>query len=102
MLTVVSQSPYTTLLRLTYEFSGGHGPAEPDALLRVYHDARMVEVEDLRQDTLPTNRLFEAPGLLNKWRANLFVSKWLAFCLQQQHIFVADAGTSTALTADPC
>ena len=100
VLTVVSQAPYTTLLRLTYEFSESHGPAEPDALLRVYHDAQMVEVEDLRQHTLPTDRLFEAPGLLNKWRANLFVSKWLAFCLQQQHLFVADVNSTYALMVD--
>ncbi len=91
-LTIVEQTPYTTLLRLTYEFpqAGGDLP-DPDVLLRVYHDAQQVEVEDLRQQNLPTHRLFEPPGLLNKWRLNLFVSKWLAFCLRQGHLFVGDA-----------
>lgn len=91
LLTVIEQTPYTTLLRLTYRFDDEQqGDSEPDALLRVYHDARQVEVEDLRQQVLPTKRLYEAPGLLNRWRLNLFVSKWLLFCLQQGHLFVED------------
>ena len=90
-LTIVEQTPYTTLLRLTYEFPAGDGGlSDPDVVLRVYHDARQVEVEDLRQQNLPTVRLFEAPGLLNKWRLNLFVFKWLAFCVRQGHLFVDD------------
>ncbi len=90
-LTILEQTPYTTLLRLTYQFSAAGGAlSDPDVLLRVYHDARQVEVEDLRQQNLPTQRLYEAPGLLNKWRLNLFVSKWLAFCLGQGHLFVDD------------
>lgn len=99
-LTIVEQTPYTTLLRLTYRFSDSEGGmAEPDALLRVYHDARQVEVEELRQKTLPTHRLYEAPGLMNKWRVNLFVFRWLIFCLRQGHLFVDDV---TALREPAC
>ncbi|MCB1924355.1 MAG: DUF1249 domain-containing protein [Gammaproteobacteria bacterium] len=88
-LTVVEQTRYTSLVRLTYHFTLDDGSStEPDALLRVYHDAQQVEVEDLRQQVLPTHRLFEAPGLLNKWRLNLFVSRWLMFCVSQGHLFV--------------
>jgi len=90
-LTIVEQTPYTTLLRLTYEFPQADGGlSDPNVLLRVYHDARQVEVEDLRQQNLPTRKLYEAPGLINKWRLNLFVSKWLAFCVGQGHLFVDD------------
>jgi len=90
-LTILEQTPYTTLLRLTYRFPHADGgTSDPDALLRVYHDARQVEVEDLRQQALPTDRLYEAPGLVNKWRLNLFVAKWLAFCLGQGHLFIDD------------
>lgn len=90
-LTIVEQTPYTTLLRLTYHFTLDDGrTADPDALLRVYHDARQVEVEDLRQQNLPTERAYEAPGLLNKWRLNMFVSRWLLFCVRQGHLFVDD------------
>jgi uncharacterized protein YqiB (DUF1249 family) len=99
-LTIVEQTPYTTLLRLTYRFPHADGGvADPDALLRVYHDARQVEVEDLRQQVLPTRRLYEAPGLLNKWRLNLFVAKWLVFCVRQGHLFVDDV---TALRQPAC
>lgn len=91
LLTIVEQTRYTTLIRLTYAFpEDGTQAPDPDALLRVYHDARQVEVENLRQETLPTERLYEAPGLANKWRLNLFVAKWLAFCLRQGHLFVDD------------
>lgn len=90
-LTIVEQTPYTTLLRLTYEFPQAEGGlSDPNVLLRVYHDARQVEVEDLRQQNLPIRKLYEAPGLINKWRLNLFVSKWLVFCVGQGHMFVDD------------
>jgi uncharacterized protein YqiB (DUF1249 family) len=99
-LRIIEQTPYTTLLRLTYEFPHDSDEvADPDALLRVYHDARQVEVEDLRQQTLPTQRLYEAPGLENKWRLNLFVGRWLAFCVHQGHLFVDDL---TALREPAC
>jgi uncharacterized protein YqiB (DUF1249 family) len=99
-LTILEQTPYTTLLRLTYEFANADGGlSDPDVLLRVYHDARQVEVENLRQQNLPTRRLYEAPGLMNKWRLNLFVSKWLAFCVRQGHLFGDDV---TALRQPAC
>jgi uncharacterized protein YqiB (DUF1249 family) len=99
-LAVLEQTPYTTLVRLTYKFRHDRDSelvADPDALLRVYHDARQVEVEDLRQQVLPVERLYEAPGLENKWRLNLFVAKWLAFCASQGHSFVPEV----AEQADP-
>ncbi|MCG6967223.1 MAG: DUF1249 domain-containing protein [Chromatiaceae bacterium] len=99
-LTIIEQTPYTTLLRLTYHFLHPEGGlSDPDVLLRVYHDARQVEVEDLRQQALPTRRLYEAPGLMNKWRLNLFVSKWLSYCLCQGHLFVDDV---TSLREPAC
>lgn len=91
-LHILEQARYTTLLRLTHRFEGGTGPGqEPDAVLRAYHDARQVEVLELRQQDLPLERLFESPGLRNRWRANLFVSRWLAFCARQGHRFPSQA-----------
>ncbi len=90
-LEIVEQTRYTSLIRLTYRFlHADGGVSDPDALLRVYHDARQVEVEDLRQQALPTARLYEPPGLENKWRLNLFVSRWLVYCVGQGHLFVDD------------
>jgi hypothetical protein len=90
-LSVLEQARYTTLIHLTYYFQHAQGQKpDPDATLRIYHDARQVEVLDLRQRALPMERLYDAPALLNKWRANLFVSKWLAFCNYQGHYFTGD------------
>jgi uncharacterized protein YqiB (DUF1249 family) len=88
-LEVLEHTRYTSLIHLTYYFVQKNGQTEPDpdAILRLYHDARQLEVMELRQSNLPTENLYEAPGLLNKWQANLFVAKWLDFCTQQQHQF---------------
>jgi hypothetical protein len=87
-LEVLEQSRYTSTVRLTYYFCDGAARVpEPDVTLRVYHDARQVELCELRAGALPVARLFEAPGLEQKWRVNLFVSKWLAFCRRQGHRF---------------
>jgi len=87
-LDVIEQAAYTTTLRLTYWFDEhlGRSP-DPDATLRVYHDARQVEVLDLRQQTLPVGRLFESPALAHKWKASVFLSKWLWYCVRNGHRF---------------
>ena len=85
-LEILEQSPYTTLLHLTYFFNN-HAQPDPDALLRIYHDSRQLEVINLKQQTLPVIRKFDHPGLQLKWRANVFISKWLSYCLFQQHAF---------------
>lgn len=107
-LEIIEQAPYTTLLRLTYFFPHNDGKvhripeADPDALLRVYHDAAQVEVLDLRQTSLPIRRHYQYPALATKWRANLFLSKWLAYCLNQGHRFesggTVDAGVTDHLS----
>jgi uncharacterized protein YqiB (DUF1249 family) len=87
-LTILEQTAYTTLLQLTHLFP--HDPGvdpDPDASLRVYRDACQVEVIELRQSVLPLARLYDHPGLEQKWRANLFVARWLRFCLAQGHCF---------------
>lgn len=99
-LEVVEHSRYTSLVHLTYFFEHEQGQEpEPDVLLRVYHDTEQVEVIDLKQSSLPVNSLYEAPGLLNKWQVNLFVSKWLAFCVHQGHRFSPRSATNPAVAA---
>ena len=87
-LEVLEHTPYTSLVRLTHMF--GHDAMrepDPDARLRIYHDARQAEVIDLRQSVLPLGRMYDAPGLVQKWRANHFAWRWLQFCLTQGHEF---------------
>ncbi|MCP4996201.1 MAG: DUF1249 domain-containing protein [Gammaproteobacteria bacterium] len=85
---VLEQTPYTTLVHLTYYFSHIAGSLpDPDATLRIYYDSAQVEVLDLRQHALPLGRGPEWPTLEQKWKANLFFSKWLSYCVQQRHQF---------------
>lgn len=89
-LEVMEQTPYTTVVHLTYYFAHEQGQqADPDALLRVYHDARQIEVINLRQQVLPMKGGYQHPSLYNKWKVNVFLSKWLSFCKVQEHQFQA-------------
>lgn len=103
-LQVLEHTRYTSLVHLTYFFDHDQASVpEPDVLLRVYHDAWQVEVIDLKQSSLPVQSLYEAPGLLNKWQVNLFISKWLAFCVFQGHGFTRHAQESGVTTGEfPC
>ncbi len=94
-LRIEEQTPYTTLVRLTYLFPNAEERLpDPDALLRIYHDARQTEILELRQKVLPLNSGPQLPTLRQKWRANLFLSKWLIFSIQQGHGFSTEAPTA--------
>jgi len=97
-LQVLEQTAYTSLVRLTHYFvDDGH--CEPDAELRIYHDARQVEVVNLRQSALPMERLYDHPGLEQKWKANQFVARWLLFCLSQGHLFAGEENSDDDASA---
>lgn len=103
-LTIDEQSRYTSTLRLTYFLheglaAGGQQALEPDARLRAYHDAEQVEVLSLRQTVLPILSHYDYPALAAKWRANLFLSKWLGYCLREGHRF---SGSASANAAGDC
>jgi len=89
-LEILEQTPYTTLLHLTHYFSheAGQQP-DPDARLRVYHDSRQAEVIDLRQKQFLLHGGAQKSTLEQKWKTNLFLSKWLSYCLGQGHSFHA-------------
>jgi len=87
-LEVLEQTPYTTLVHITYYFNNVERPyAAPDATLRIYYDAKQVEVIDLKQSALPLDNEVHGNTLNQKWKANLFLSKWLIYCVQQGHLF---------------
>ncbi len=87
-LEVVEQTPYTTLVRLTYYFGhdGDHRP-DPNIELRIYHDARQAEVLRIRERDGSAIALGETSSLTRKWRVGVFLAKWLTYCLQQGHRF---------------
>ena len=97
-LEIQEQTPYTTLAHLTYFFPyRKEQHSDPDAVLRVYHDSRQVEVINLRQNALPLNEGRELPTLVQKWRINLFLSKWLSYCVEQEHRFDQNSMLDPAL-----
>jgi uncharacterized protein YqiB (DUF1249 family) len=114
VLTVLEQAPYTTELRLTHVFprsiaavGSGRGArrdsrplavphSDPDTRLRVYRDACQVEVLDMRQTALPIYSHYRHPALAAKWRANVFLSKWLGYCLREGHRFPATQTPASA------
>ncbi len=93
-LSVLERCKYTTRLRMTYRFDDGSGGYlfEPDLVLKVYHDARVIEVEQLtRRRTTSFNKLVD-----KKWRMNRFLFKWLGYCLHQGHYFQPISHLKTA------
>ncbi|WP_017925948.1 DUF1249 domain-containing protein [Thioalkalivibrio sp. HL-Eb18] len=102
-LEVLERTRYTTTLRLTYAFAGRDEPRlQPDARVRLFHDARQAEVlgrhcrrsgEDLVIDTIAGH-----PGLGCRWRHNRFLFKWLRYCLRQGHRFRPDATPAPLVT----
>jgi uncharacterized protein YqiB (DUF1249 family) len=124
-LDVIDQARYTTTLRLTYRFpsqddslSQNHfgcqndplndetdqtqsWHADPDAYLRVCHDARQVEVISLRQTVLPLFGEDRLATLQSKWDANWFLAKWLGYCVREDYrFFPARPRPRTAKTLD--
>jgi uncharacterized protein YqiB (DUF1249 family) len=93
-LTVCGVTRYTVDLKLTYIFEEPDGfCADPDLQLRVYLDARMVEViswsvlhvhEVLRRLAAASSRELD-----RRWSQNIMLSKWLDYLTDRGHRFPA-------------
>jgi len=89
-LCVDAVTRYTIDLRLTYLFEDATGlAADPDLQLRVYLDARMVEViswsvshrhEVLRQLAVSSSRELD-----RRWSRNVMLGKWLDYLGDMGH-----------------
>jgi len=92
-LAVSERSRYTTTLRLTYVFEDGgdRGLADPDLQIRVYHDARLAEVQSCarwhRHAMLDALRSQLARDLGDRWLRNVMLNKWLDYCVERGHRF---------------
>ena len=91
-LEVLERFRYTTELALTYHFVKQHKGviAEPNLLVRVYHDARLAEVMAAHLRRRPAFQALENTSgtqLHSRWRVNRFLYKWLHYCLHQGHCF---------------
>jgi uncharacterized protein YqiB (DUF1249 family) len=98
-LLVEERSRYTTSLQMTYWFEDGlERTADPDLRLRIYHDARLAEAmscadaprhEALRGVWRPASSALE-----QRWTLNILLNKWLEFCLDNRHSFLAATSRS--------
>ena len=89
-LEILEQTPYTTVIHLTFCFDiDGEKHLDPDAVFRLYHDARELDVISIKQDTLPYLPNYIAPSLEDKWKLNTFVSKWLRYLLAEDYCFLS-------------
>jgi uncharacterized protein YqiB (DUF1249 family) len=91
---VLEHAPYTSIVRLTYRFEDDGGTMnDPDLELRVYHDARLAEVSAcgrwVRHESLGQVRAGIPPQLGERWLRNMLLNKWLDYCLERGHGFVA-------------
>jgi len=85
-LSVRERCKYTTMLNMTYRFGKpGDLVFEPDLQLKVYHDARVVEVQQFHKRK--KGWVFNNYSLQHKWAMNRFLYKWLGFCIYQGHFF---------------
>ncbi|HEX2495177.1 MAG TPA: DUF1249 domain-containing protein [Steroidobacter sp.] len=91
-LSVGERSRYTTTLRLTYLFEEPAGiSADPDLMIRIYHDARLAEVQACarwhRHAMLESIRSRFARDLGDRWLRNIMLNKWLDYCVERGHRF---------------
>jgi hypothetical protein len=92
---IVRREPYTTTLRLTYWFYDldGESVPDPDIVLRIYHDARLVEAVSSR-DSHRHTKLREIASSSNaeldrRWRLNMLLNKWLDYLFEVGHSLAA-------------
>jgi uncharacterized protein YqiB (DUF1249 family) len=95
---VLRREPYTTTLRLTYWFDdGGVSEPEPDLVLRVYRDARLVEaVNSAESHRHAKLREWASAGrteLDRRWRRNMFLNKWLDYLFEVGHSLEGSGAT---------
>jgi uncharacterized protein len=87
---IVRREPYTTTLRLTYWFDdAGVSAADPDVVVRIYHDARLVEAvssgEAHRHAKLRELAKSSNDELDRRWRLNMLLNKWLDYLFDVGH-----------------
>jgi uncharacterized protein YqiB (DUF1249 family) len=89
--TIMRREPYTTTLKLTYWFPEAEDipVADPDLILRVYHDARLAEAVRGRERHChhKLRELAASSGaeLDRRWRVNMTLNKWLDYLFDVGH-----------------
>lgn len=93
-LTIQEKCKFTTTISLTYyfELDNGERVADPDLVIRIYHDARQAEAMACRPTGFMAleNTGEKKPFMDCRWESNLFVEKWLRYSLKQGHSFTLE------------
>jgi uncharacterized protein len=101
-LSVDERSRYTTTMTLTYIFEDSQQGriADPDLQIRIYHDARLAEVQSCarwhRHSLLEALRSDLARALGDRWLRNVMLNKWLDYCVERGHRFAPAVQSITA------
>jgi uncharacterized protein YqiB (DUF1249 family) len=98
-LTLLARSPYTLELSLTYLLGAADGSLErvPDLRLRLYRDARLLEVPPAQAPAGAGT----ARDLDRRWSRNLMLNKWLEYCAERGHQFLpAGSAVRSAIRSD--
>lgn len=95
-LTVMERARYTTTLALSYLFKeDARELREPGLQVRLYHDARLAEATGIGTAARhPMLRRAEARlggAADGRWSRNVLLNKWLEYCAERGHRFVAAA-----------
>jgi hypothetical protein len=85
VLGVLGQGPYTLELAMSYLLPvvGAASERLPDLRLRLYRDARLLEVLPLPGEEADA----DARGLQRRWSRNLLLNKWLEYLAGHAHRF---------------
>jgi uncharacterized protein YqiB (DUF1249 family) len=85
VLDVLGHSPYTLELAMSYllPVAGTGDERVPDLRLRLYRDARVLEVLPLPGEETSA----DARGLQRRWARNLLLNKWLEYLAGHAHRF---------------
>jgi uncharacterized protein YqiB (DUF1249 family) len=105
VLIVVERSPYTSELRLTYEFNSSEGKRlSPDIWVKVYRDARVAEALHCGMRPMWLAQEGGAPEagefIHDQWDRNHTLAKWLEYLLEHGHGF-SMAGRPRAARVSP-
>ena len=90
LMQVLERHPYTTFIRLTYQFGDGEDRSySPEAHIRFYRDARMAEATSFNTGqgcTRTAHPSYPPRQLLQlSWRRNRALDRWLDYLLKQGH-----------------
>jgi uncharacterized protein YqiB (DUF1249 family) len=89
---ILARERYTSTLKMTYWFDDDSRPlSDPDMVVRIYHDAALVEGvrgrSEHRHHVLKRLAASHSAELDRRWRVNIMLNKWLDYLLEKGHGF---------------